>query len=38
MLARLGGRRPAPTAAARRRRLEDLAWAILTSSEFLFTH
>jgi hypothetical protein len=32
------GREPSADPDARRRALEDLAWAILTSTEFLFTH
>jgi hypothetical protein len=36
ILARLGDERADP--AARRRSLEDLAWAVLTSTEFLFAH
>ncbi len=37
ILARLGEDRAADSA-ARRRSLEDLAWAVLTSTEFLFAH
>lgn len=38
LLARLGASGAAATEADRRARLEDLAWAVLTSREFLFNH